>query len=363
MGQRYISLLLRNNVFVWISSHAVISRSGIGGLVNLSSFYQPRYNNEEQKQILQILNESSAEELSRFDVSKHRIHSLQQFRRKRGQFCTLDQVLEVDGLGIKVLEKLCDSILNQMTLPEEGYPAKEVRKQSRKSTHQFLTPNLQFKQKEGIQTVVGINIGVSAVTWSQIDVNGKLLSWNLHSLESCSKKLHITSLLEVVQDLCQNLPNGDIYVMEDRAVTVQSPQQQPASITVNLQNCQLTAMLVALLNNQSRSEDLHHVFFLRPRLTARLFGALVGTEKVSAQAVVLDILSNTQENSSREELDMESLNKYTPISVTEEMKENYLNRTNVEKETLCWALLLTMAFMDLVLHQNPHSLAVIRGGR
>lgn len=59
----------------------------------------------------------------------------------------------------------------------------------------------------------------------------------------------------------------------------------------------------------------------------------------------------------------QTANIYTPISVSQDLVENYLKRTSVEKESLCLGLLLTMAFMDLVMHQNPHSLKTVNTRR
>jgi hypothetical protein len=78
---------------------------------------------------------------------------LQQFRRKRGQFCTLDDVLDVDGLGVKVLERLCDSILKEISGSEveTSVEMAQVKKKLKSSTNrrsQMLTPTLQFDQKK-----------------------------------------------------------------------------------------------------------------------------------------------------------------------------------------------------------------------
>jgi len=86
-------------------------------------------------------------------VTKGRINSLQQFRRKRGQFCTLDEVLEVDGLGVKVLERLCDSILNQisgseMEMSVEMSQVQKCIKPTKSYRNQLLTPALHFNQKK-----------------------------------------------------------------------------------------------------------------------------------------------------------------------------------------------------------------------
>ena len=94
------------------------------------------------------------------------------------------------------------------------------------------------------------------------------------------------------------------------------------------------------------------MFFLRSRLPARLFKTIVGSESVSAQSLVLDIIS--QETGSYD---------CSPISVSDELKEKYLNRAPTEKESLCWSLLLIMTFMDLIVHKNPHSLQSIKNGR
>jgi hypothetical protein len=49
-----------------------------------------------------------------------------------------------------------------------------------------------------VESVVGIHIGVSALTWAHMDYSGKLLHWDLYSLEFGNKKLHLTSLFGIV---------------------------------------------------------------------------------------------------------------------------------------------------------------------
>lgn len=115
-----------------------------------------------------------------------------------------------------------------------------------------------------------------------------------------------------------------------------------------------------LCEEESSFHYEHRVFFLRSQLPARLFGILVGAERVSAQAVVLDILCGAQKNSTTEPSDRNlTSDVYTPIRVDKNLTEAYLMRTSVEKESLCWGLLLTLAFMDLIMHQNPQSLRAI----
>jgi hypothetical protein len=51
---------------------------------------------------------------------------------------------------------------------------------------------------QAVESVVGIHIGVSALTWAHIDYSGKLLNWDLCSLEFGNRKLHVTSLFRIV---------------------------------------------------------------------------------------------------------------------------------------------------------------------
>lgn len=81
----------------------------------------------------------------------------------------------------------------------------------------------------------------------------------------------------------------------------------------------------------------------------RLFKTLVGNERVSAATTVSNIL----ENVIPEKL------VYSPIQVTDELKYRYKDQTPITKEVLGQALLLTMAFMDICIYQNPNSLKFI----
>ncbi|PSN30256.1 hypothetical protein C0J52_24071 [Blattella germanica] len=351
---------------------AILFQGETSGARYLTNLYHSRYNDEQQKQILEILNDCDAEKLSRFDISKHRINNLQQFRHKHGPFCTLEEVLEVNGLGVKVLEKLCDSILKYSTSPNKEVENNEselinkVKSLSVNSRSQIMTPIINPDQRTMLKTAVGIHVGVSAVTWAHMDRSGELLDWNIYDLEFTSKRLHVTSLFEIARCVCDAIPKGDVYVLEDKTTSIMSTQQQASAISINLQNTQLTAMFVALLNGDLKSlenEPLqydHRVFFLRSRLPARLFRTLIGTERVSAQTVVLELLSANEIST----LDSNSvLNEHSPISVSDSLKEAYLNRNSMEKESLCWALLLIMTFMDLAVHENPFCSKNIRNGR
>lgn len=75
-------------------------------------------------------------------MPKQRIKKLDAWRKKNGQFNTLVDVLDIDGLGVKFLDKLCKSILLGDCNTDNG----DVKKSTLKTRGQFLTPLLNTYQ-------------------------------------------------------------------------------------------------------------------------------------------------------------------------------------------------------------------------
>lgn len=66
------------------------------------------------------------------------------WRSKKGPFKSLADVLEVDGLGVKVLERLCESIIihNNQKNDKSGQNNNGKLSNNGKNRKQYLTPNL-----------------------------------------------------------------------------------------------------------------------------------------------------------------------------------------------------------------------------
>lgn len=74
----------------------------------------------------------------RFKIPKNRIKSINSWRNKKGAFHSLNDILEVEGLSVKMLEKLCQTIIhNSKELPEKSQHEKDVLKLSKR---QLLSP-------------------------------------------------------------------------------------------------------------------------------------------------------------------------------------------------------------------------------
>lgn len=93
--------------------------------------FKPQLSPEENEKILNVLNSSSIDDLKRqiqhccgcfiyflinylcrYKIPQNRIRNIKSWRNKKGAFQSLSDVLEVDGLSVKVLEKLCETIIS-----------------------------------------------------------------------------------------------------------------------------------------------------------------------------------------------------------------------------------------------------------
>lgn len=80
----------------------------------------------------------------RFNVPQNRIKRLSTWKKKQGPFQKLTDVLEVDGLSVKVLEKLCEDIITNKT----NILVENIGTTYNKSRKQFLVPALTYEQIE-----------------------------------------------------------------------------------------------------------------------------------------------------------------------------------------------------------------------
>lgn len=49
-------------------------------------------------------------------MPRARAYNIQTFKLKYGNFDKLEQILEVEGIGIKMLKKICQSIINPVSV-------------------------------------------------------------------------------------------------------------------------------------------------------------------------------------------------------------------------------------------------------
>ncbi|XP_075978689.1 transcription elongation factor, mitochondrial [Anticarsia gemmatalis] len=319
----------------------------------LSDSLDSKYTEEQKEKILQVINDSDT--LSSYDISKVKLKKISQYRSSNGQIQTLSDVEYIEGFSEKSSKKLFTSILN-------GVPAE--KKVSNKIKGQILHPNLSESVVKECERVLSVYVTVNSVCWTLIDKdNYGVLEWEYFSIDyPDGKRLQITDLLSIAWRVTQQLPTADIYVMKAEATTLRaagSDPNNPKVMAVNLQKSQMISMIVALINARSLDMTLsgdhkneenileHKVYFLRPTLPYRLYGTLVGNERVSTDQTVDMLLRDLNERSSN--------NSHAYVS--ERLQNMFRSQKDLQKDMLGHCLLLSLTFMDLCVYKNQAKIA------
>lgn len=324
----------------------------------------------------------------RFNISKQRLKRILQTKEKVGNFTKLEQILELDGFGIKVFEKFCESILQSK---EE--PVKDQAEPTKVSTSplttvkkaQFITPVLHENVRKSIRTCVSLNLGLDCIAWTKFSLNYheestnikciNVEEWDSHSIDE-GKKLNIPDLIHIMSYVNQRLPEADAYVLE--ALPSINAAKQPgnvAQVNINIQKYQSIAMLSVLLANRNASQESfdqfadheenlkkksysQQVFFLRNYLASRLFKVYVGQEKVSTEHVMEDILRyNYDGNGESSSGDRTVSGLYlNPMEVPNSLRHVYNDASRVEKDYLGYSFLIGLSFVKLCVLKCPESL-------
>ncbi|KAF2883956.1 hypothetical protein ILUMI_22214 [Ignelater luminosus] len=324
---------------------------------------QPKFSSEEQGKILEVLNKSNTEQLSRFDVSQSRIKNLEVWRNKKGPFKSLADVLEVDGLGVKVLERLCESIVqDNQKHDKSGQTNNGKLSNNGKNRKQYLTPILDNDRINNLNSAVGLHLGPAGISWTRIAREQNCLNeWGFYDFSTFPKKMLPTDTFQLAITILDKIPVSDIYLFEaSPSISMQSTKQAAVMTSYNQQQ-ELTSMLLALINTspkhafQPTQNEISHrnnVFFLRSNLSARLFKTLMGTERVSSTTAVSNLLEHAK-NSVNHNLPCNS------IKAEGHIIEQYYSQSSVVKELLGQSLLLIITFMELCIYKNPTALGAV----
>lgn len=270
----------------------------------------------------------------------------------------------MEGFGLKIAEKFFKSLLepawSRQSLSQFA-PPKVTR------TAPFITPLMSEQQRQLITSSVGVRIGVTSVSWARLELPEskyapcELTHWQHHEIND--KKLHLAELVRRCLYVAHQIPQADCYILENPQMAQAS--SNPGSIdqqNVNIQKAQITAMLsYALLARSNPDESKTNLFYLRRFLTARLFNHLVGTERVSSEETLLGMM-RTRTFYNMEEAHLEQQEKTylcNQVQFSSDLRAMYAKVERYQRELLGQAFLLNLAFVRLVLLQDPSSIASV----
>ena len=343
--------------------------------------FQNNYDNKQIERILSTVNKQSEIDLSVFNISKQRIRKMQLRKQKQGDFKTLEDILELDGFGVKVLEKFCDSILTSSQVKSFGdetanLPAEEdVNLSLVKKKQSFVSPTVLEGSRHNITSCVALHVDLNRIAWTKLslgtEVDNESLGvrqifvdeWMCHQIGNDDKKLSLSDLIQVLTVLNDRIPSADTYVVE--AQQSQQPAKQPGNpiqVNINVQKAQLLAMVCMLMASRSvtgqiaekkKPVEQQRVFFLRSFLASRLYKIYIGNERVSTEYVVQDIF---RYNVSEEKAANPTL---SAIDVPQNLRDFYENGEKLDREFIGQSLLVGLSFFKLCVLKCAHSIKIL----
>lgn len=268
----------------------------------------------------------------------------------------------MEGFGLKIAEKFYKSLLDPAGSRQSQNP---VANPKVTRTAPFITPLMDEQQRQLITSSVGVRIGVTSVSWARMELPEskyapcELTHWQHHEIND--KKLHLAELVRRCLYVAHQIPQADCYILENPQMAQAS--SNPGSIdqqNVNIQKAQVTAMLsYALMSRSNPDESKTNLFYLRRFLAARLFNHLVGTERVSTEETLLGMM-RTHYNMEDAKLEQgEKTYLYNHVQFPSNLRAMYSKVERYQRELLGQAFLLNLAFVRLVLLQDPSSIASV----
>lgn len=344
-----------------------VAKYSVSSTNDANSFYfKSNFSEEQQIKILNTLNDSNTNHLSRFHVPQNRIKNIHAWKNKKGPFRSLHEVLEVDGLGEKLLHRICEDIINEKYDNTRDPTELSKNNVKNKRQKQIVIPPINGLILNKLTSAVGVHLSPIGISWAKLSQEqNKLVSWNFDSFCNLPKKMMPNDNFDTVINIIRKIPSSDVYIFETSPSM--GPQSQ-TSTSAYAQQLELSAMLFALLNTSvhhnvtlrnvndtntpSPTSIENRVFYLKSRLSARLFSTLVGQEKVAAVTTINELLNNNIETGKP------SL-PCTKILVEQQLKNAFNSQTPGNKELLGQSLMLVITFMDLCVYKNPAALDAV----
>uniref|UniRef100_A0A1B0FB80 Uncharacterized protein n=1 Tax=Glossina morsitans morsitans TaxID=37546 RepID=A0A1B0FB80_GLOMM len=333
-----------------------------------------KYTDEEKEKILKIINNGNIDDLLSYDISKVRANKLISWLKHNGALKDLNDILNVDGFGAKSVIKFYQSLLNE----KDG----EMRKSKYylKLSKSFITPKMDIIQRLNIKSCVAVRVGINHLAWARLELPpagaespSVLTHWQQHDV--VEKKLHLSDLVQRCLYANHLIPTGDCYILENPP-SVQA-SNKPSNVeqkNINIQKAQIIAMmgLALALRTQTNWRDVRsddskitspftNVFYMRRFLPARLFNYLVGTERVSSEKTVINMMRTYYNVDEHHGDGKDFLTIRNNVQFSPELREMFSLASPSNRDLLSQALLLNLTFVRLILFEDKQTIATVTG--
>ena len=304
---------------------------------------------EEIDKVLDKLNTLPEKELFNY-TSKKMSRMIVKFRNEKGLFERVEQLLNLEKVEKRHIQKMCDSMLltglSPMLLNQDNNSNKSL---SRKLFGSIIPkPDINKFEDSLDTTFVGLHLSLQGIGYS-MKLNDELLEWKIVDLPileiekaqktknsikivdpSATAYFEHKNLFDSCQIIAEKLPKADYYIVEEPAPIFQKDPYMKAKI--NLMNLRTTLLTIL----KARNATIHA---LKTNVPDILFNLKQGNESISVQEKV-------KVNYSDKLVTMKILDEKVDqeILLHDSDKKYFEEASRVNKEYLLLSLLKTVAF-------------------
>ncbi|XP_017767339.1 PREDICTED: uncharacterized protein LOC108555960 [Eufriesea mexicana] len=261
--------------------------------------------------ILYIINKSKLSVLKKY-IEVKCADAIILTRIKDGYYTSLKDLLLRTQINLDTFNQLCNSII------DSGIKYKMK-----------VTPNIEGKIKPN--TILGIHIGQTILSWSLLSYDFKVLDWDCITWQNNSlDRTNVYDIISVASTFVNQLPPSDTYVMQDFNKATKQVYNL-YNVHIGIASC-LKFMIRQRQNNSITSEN--DVYILSPLMAAYCFRLILGNEVLATKYIMNVILNDVKLNNE----------KLPQIHIDNTLKSKYIKLNNMQKEELNWSLLKALTF-------------------
>ncbi|XP_071562003.1 transcription elongation factor, mitochondrial [Temnothorax nylanderi] len=293
---------------------------------------------EDKEKILQVINSKSMKDLVQYSITKKRAEKLELHRANNGPFESLDDLLQVPSMNNKCVYNFYKSIICGKKRPPKKIMSGLV-----------VTPQNTDTSQRDVDTVLGIYVGHDLISWSLLNRDCEVLQWSYKSFPRKGPKENIHTLLQETIPIAKKLPKADRYIMQETGGDVGRIQNRhfyQNFVTQSIIGAIILSYLTMLDNkfNDTTGFVANNIYILRQRVLRKIYGLIIDSEGISTQYMVQKLLRESDEPIKTKE---------PKVLIGTELRNMYNAQSPVCQEQIGWSLLISLAFLELIVHKRP----------
>ncbi|KAK4321192.1 hypothetical protein Pmani_007997 [Petrolisthes manimaculis] len=323
---------------------------------DLSTYTFP-YTTDEQTHILTRVNQITADELSRLKLTKRVIQRIVRSKTKVGNYRELPELLNIDGLGVRDVESLCDALLYTVCQQQESHNEPELLRSSILKKR-LIKPRLSSEALQRVETVVGLNVTAGFLGWANIHRSGVIQNLDTVPLLTSGSRYDLPRIYDRVMEVGEGIPKADVYVWEEGNSTGHLIKAPHSTLIIALQLAQIRGMLTVLLESRCEVEKHNdrntkntNLIFMKDFLVPRLFKLQRGEERQSPLSLSDKLMEGRDD----------VLPWLEALEVDGETQHRYFDMETHTRRYTASAVLVALAFQQVVIAENVGTFKLLVG--